>query len=86
MGAAQSEGPADTQNGASCSAWNARSYLTKWQGAHRGGGKRDSLQEKNILLGLSESVRVAGRFCPAAPTVCTNLSYVTALCFDNDAT
>ncbi len=55
------------------------------QGPHpsRGGDKLDSLQEKkhNNNLEMSESVRVAGRFCPAAPTMCANLSDMAAFVF-----
>jgi hypothetical protein len=51
------------------------------QGPHRGGGKRDSLQKKQNPLETSESVRVAGRFGPEAPTMYSNSSYVTAFVF-----
>jgi hypothetical protein len=48
-------------------------FITEWKSnagkirPHRGGGKRDSLQEKKKLEATSESVRAAGRFGPEAP-------------------
>ncbi len=51
------------------------------QGPHRGGCKRDSLQEKKKPEATSQSVRAAGRFGPKSPTICTNSSYVTAFVF-----
>ncbi len=62
--------------------WSAMQQLRQWrQGSHPGGGKHGLFQENKKPWETSESVSVAGRFGPAAPTMCTNSSYVTAVVF-----